>query len=208
MESPNQPARPAGPNVTTSGVIETRRRREPASQLSTLSLDLRLFLYPAYFWLMCGWWNKYEAHSATGNERLLCPQLYRPRSIRTYQIKLLHTMGGPCSEPTEHKTLGRSGEAQSVFNSITLGAQTQSMDGQCFPDVKFLRLRFQPYYILSCFFGRTFHSVGPGQKTEVTYLWFKYGEDWRCTQAIDVWTLYVKTEANVKDIKWVWCETW
>lgn len=107
--------------------------------------------------------------------------------------KLLHTMGGPCSESTEHKTLVRSGEAQSVFNSMTLGAQTQSMDGQCFPDVKFLMLRFQPYYIFSCFFGRTFHSVGPGQKTEVTYLWFKDGADRTCTQAMDVWTRYVKT---------------
>ncbi len=69
--------------------------------------------------LLANVWLQAQANPAKGNQRLLCPH----GSITTPLIKLLHTMGGPCSTATKCKTPVRQLEADSVFTSMTLGAQ-------------------------------------------------------------------------------------
>ncbi len=59
----------------------------------------------------------------------------------------LESTGAPYSTPTEHKTPVRQGEADSVFTSDGWRSNVVKADGQCFPDVKLLMLRYKLYYL-------------------------------------------------------------
>ena len=85
-----------------------------------IQLGLRLLLAD-----VSNWKRKMDKNGTQTmwNQSLLCPR--GPVSTTTSQIKLLHSTGGPCSEPTERSTTAGPGELDSVLDAHT---QSKLMD--------------------------------------------------------------------------------
>lgn len=87
----------------------------PTSQTATgrKRVRIRAMLIQLGLWLI--WTNRTLAGRTTCNQRLLC--LQRSVSTTSSRIKLLHSMGGPCFEPTESRTTAGRGEVATTTMS-------------------------------------------------------------------------------------------